>query len=86
MVKADAAPPPPNVDGLNPDGLVAHILDDVFHGIALALLAVEIERGALDQLDQAAAAEDFLLHLLQALLHLHVDHGAAPGGRKSAAG
>ena len=63
-----------NLNGLNPDGLVAHILNDVFHGIPLALLAVKIERGALDQLDQAAAAEDLLLHLFQALLHLHVDH------------
>ena len=41
MPRAAAA----HFDGLNADGLVAHILDDVFHGIALALLAVEIERG-----------------------------------------
>ena len=64
-----------HIDSLNADGLIAHILDDVFHGIPLALFRVEIQRRTLDQLDQAAAAEDLLPHLLQALLHLHVDHG-----------
>ncbi len=63
-----------HVDGLDPYGLIAHILDDVFHGIALALLAVQVQRRPLDQLRETAAAEDLLPHLLQALLHLHVDH------------
>ena len=40
-----------------------------------ALFAVEVQRGRWISSVEAAAAEDLLLHLLQALLHLHVDHG-----------
>ncbi|MCX6628511.1 MAG: hypothetical protein NTW28_12870 [Candidatus Solibacter sp.] len=54
--------------------LAAHVLDDVIQGISLLLLGVEIESGALDQLLETAPAEDFLPHLVQALLHLHIEH------------
>ena len=42
--------------GRDPEIPATHVLDDVFQRAALSLLAIEIERGALDELREAAVA------------------------------
>src|ERR1035437_2782150 len=57
---------------LNIDG-PAHLLDDVFHGLAQAFLRIQIEGGPLNQLLELRAALDLLLHGQQPFRHLRAD-------------
>jgi hypothetical protein len=49
-----------DAEGSDPEIPATHVVGDVFQRLVLALLAIEIERGALDELREVVTAQDLI--------------------------
>src|ERR1035438_7827949 len=71
--------------GGDPDVPLAHVVENVFQWVGASLPAIEIERRALDEFGEAAAAQNVLRELAQAcgILDLSLCRPGAAGGKRN---